>query len=164
MDKMRLAVHFGSRGVLVLRVSAAFFFSRVPCASFASLRFPCAPSGLRLLLLPPLRPPPSGVPSPSSSAPASSSVIKRGYFSVGLLKLTFLRPGETLVYRAISSRKAQKSTTFLSSPVNPPRRRPATPTARHLPPPFAALTVSPWFLCRESWRPCCSLRRRLPLL
>ena len=52
MDKMRLAVHFGSRGVLVLRVSAAFFFSRVPCASFASLRFPCAPSGLRLLLLP----------------------------------------------------------------------------------------------------------------
>ena len=52
MDKMRLAVHFGSRGVLVLRVSAAFFFSRVPCASFASPRFPCAPSGLRLLLLP----------------------------------------------------------------------------------------------------------------
>ena len=30
MDKTRLAVHFGSGGVLVLRASAAFFSSRVP--------------------------------------------------------------------------------------------------------------------------------------
>ena len=91
----------------MLRAFVAFFFSALLCASSVpSLSAPArlapplrpfafrapesesdsdsAPPGLRLLLLPPLRPP------PSSSAPAFSSVIKRGYFSVGLLKLTFL--------------------------------------------------------------------------
>ena len=51
-------------------------------------------------------------------------MIKTTHFSVGLLKLTFLRPGETLVFRAISSKKAQKSTPFLSSADYSPRRRP----------------------------------------
>ena len=121
MDKIRLAVHFGSGGVLVLRAFVAFFFFHAPCASSVpSLSVPrlasafCFRPRFVLRLLVSLRFPCPARPSPSSSALALSSVIKRGYFSVGLLKLTFLRPGEMLKIDARGVKNPQKSGVFLS--------------------------------------------------
>ncbi len=145
MDKMRLAVHFGSREswyYVLLLLSSLSARLAPPLRPFAFR----APPGLCLLLLallPHLQLPSSPVcpvsplcpfafcslpvfafffcpassfllctPSPRCS---SAPMIKRGDFSVGLLKLTFLRPGEMLKNFLTFGKNPQKSGVFLSS-------------------------------------------------
>ena len=69
-------------------------------------------------------------------------MIKTTHFSVGLLKLIFLRPGKRSFFTRFRAKKHRKVPRFYHRPVNPPRPAPLRHLPHHRPPLVASIVCN----------------------